>query len=268
MRPFLFLITLFTFALVKAEAVPSGKEVTKRQAESGDSNERLPPFIELLRGRDGRDGRDGEPGPKGSPGATAEKGDTGPQGPPGPSSGGVTYIRWGRTTCPNTPGTELVYKGWAAGSYFSHTGGGSNYQCVTEEPQNLAFGPGTAEHSYMYGVEYKIWGNTPRERHHLQDDDVPCAVCYVSIRVAHLMIPGRYTCPPNWTREYYGYLMAERYNHHRSTFECVDASPEAVVGGHAWCWWSCVLPCGASMWQSTCPPYEQEKEMTCAVCTR
>ena len=32
----------------------------------------------------------------------------GEQGPPGPSSGGVTYVRWGRTTCPNTARTELV----------------------------------------------------------------------------------------------------------------------------------------------------------------
>ena len=47
------------------------------------------------------------------------------------------------------------------------------------------------------------------------------------------MVPGKYTCPENWTREYYGYLMAERNNHHRSTFECMDRAPETVVGGHA-----------------------------------
>ena len=37
-------------------------------------------------------------------GVNGEKGETGaagPQGPPGPRSGGVTYVRWGRTTCPN-----------------------------------------------------------------------------------------------------------------------------------------------------------------------
>ena len=98
-----------------------------------------------------------------------------------------------------------MYTGWAAGSHFQNSGGGSNYQCVTEEPQNFAFGPGTVDSSYIYGTEYKIWSNTPRSNHHLHDDDVPCAVCYVSTRVAHLMIPGRYTCPQNWTREYYGY---------------------------------------------------------------
>ena len=74
---------------------------------------------ELVRGRDGRDGltgRDGLPGPPGAPGrdgldgTKGQKGDkgergdagvVGPQGPPGPASGGATYIRWGKTQCPN-----------------------------------------------------------------------------------------------------------------------------------------------------------------------
>ena len=39
-------------------------------------------------------------------------------GPPGPTDGGTSYIRynWGRTVCPDTEGTELVYSGVAAGS--------------------------------------------------------------------------------------------------------------------------------------------------------
>ena len=53
------------------------------------------------------------------------------------------------------------------------------------------------------------------------EHDVPCVVCYVATRVALLIIPGKYTCPPNWIREYYGWLMAEYHGHHRFTFECV-----------------------------------------------
>ena len=68
------------------------------------------PYIEILRGRDGRDGRDGATGPQGQRGL---QGTTGLQGPPGPRSAGVTYTRWGKTTCPSVPGTELVYKGRA-----------------------------------------------------------------------------------------------------------------------------------------------------------
>ena len=79
------------------------------------------------------------------------KGDVGPAGP---SSGGVTYVRWGRTTCPNT--AELVYAGTVGNSQWSSNGGGSNYQCLTKEPENYEnFGPGLADAAgYMYGVEY------------------------------------------------------------------------------------------------------------------
>ena len=41
------------------------------------------------------------------------------RGPPGSTGGGVVYTRWGRTTCPSTSGTQLLYAGRAAGSLFS-----------------------------------------------------------------------------------------------------------------------------------------------------
>ena len=249
--------------------------IDKRQTDANEVDGAHPPYVEILRGRDGRDGRDGEPGPRGVPGRDGKngdqgvKGDTGAQGLPGPRSGGVTYIRWGRTTSPDTEGTELVYAGRAAGSHYSHTGGGSNYQCITEEPENFDFGPGTVDASYIYGAEYHMYGNGPSASLPLNDHDVPCVVCYVAPRETVLMIPGRYTCPPEWTREYYGYLMAERYGHQgRSTFECVDVAPETIAGGHAdhnGALFNHVEPrCGSL----PCPPYDQQKEMTCCVCSR
>ena len=127
------------------------------------------------------------------------KGEPGPPGPPssGPSSGGVTYVRWGRTICPNTTGTELVYAGRAAGSHWSHSGGGGNYQCLTEDPENFDFGAGTQSASYMYSAEYQQnAGTVPSSVNNLHDHDVPCVVCYVATRETVLMIPGKYTCPP------------------------------------------------------------------------
>ena len=49
------------------------------------------------------------------------------------------------------------------GSHYSQKGGGANYQCITEEPTNLDFGPsaGTAERAHMYGAEYRLWGSVP-----------------------------------------------------------------------------------------------------------
>ena len=64
-------------------------------------------FVEMLRGRDGLPGRDGPQGPAGPPG---------PVGPPGPRSGGAIYTRWGKSSCPQVAGTELVYSGITGGS--------------------------------------------------------------------------------------------------------------------------------------------------------
>ena len=229
----------------------------------------------------GEQGDTGAPGVDGSNGTKGEKGDTGPQGLPGDTGlpgppgldgngigGGVTYVRWGRTICPNTTGTELVYAGRVGGSRYSHSGGGGNYQCVTEEPENFDFVAGTQLGSYMYGAEYETSGHGTSSTANVHNMDVPCAVCYVATKAALLMIPGKYHCPENWRREYYGYLMAERYTHYRSTFECVDANPEGATGGdedHDGILFYHVEPqCGSL----PCLPYEEEKEMTCAVCSR
>ena len=66
--------------------------------------------------------------------------------------------------------------------------------------------------------------------HH--DHDVPCAVCHVSNRTAVYMIPAKYTCPTGWTREYYGYLMAERTHsvHRRAQYTCMDTALKPANG--------------------------------------
>ena len=96
-----------------------------------------------LAGRDGRDGRDGKDGKDGEDGERGEPGIRGPPGLqglpgqpglPGPSIAGTVYTRWGRTTCPNTPGTELVYAGRVGGSHPSASGGGANHLCLPENP--------------------------------------------------------------------------------------------------------------------------------------
>ena len=188
--------------------------MSNHNTEGRDSDTTPPAYIEILRGRDGRDGRDGEPGPRGLPGRDGKngekgvKGEPGAQGPSGPRSGGATYIRWGRTTCPNVTGTELVYAGIAAGSHYSHKGGGANYLCLTMQPQHLEDGGGTNEHGLIYGAEYELYGNIPSSSLPHHEHDVPCAVCFIAPRETVLMIPGRYTCYSGWTLEYYGYLMS------------------------------------------------------------
>ena len=86
-------------------------------------------------GRDGCDGVAGATGAAGRHGSDGMKGDPGiisPRGsqePPGP------YTRWGRTTCPSTSGTELVYAGRAAGSDSPIKGGESDILCMPHDPE-------------------------------------------------------------------------------------------------------------------------------------
>ena len=176
-------------------------------------------------GRDGRDGHDGEPGPRGLQGKDGKVGPKGEQGPPGPSSGGVTYVRWGRTTCPNTTGTELVYAGRAAGTSYNQNGGSSDYLCLPEEPQYLSYRPGVQGHSPIHGGEYQTY--SPPLLGDIHQHNVPCANC---LRESVLMIPARISCPATWTLEYSGYLMTERNTHHRSSAVCMDKDPETVPG--------------------------------------
>ena len=106
-------------------------------------------------GKDGRDGTNGQKGDKG------ERGEPGIAGPPGPASGGATYTRWGRTSCPTTAGTSLVYSGRAGKSHFTHSGGGVNYQCLPNNPEYGRYAPGVQSQAPIYGVEYEITAAVP-----------------------------------------------------------------------------------------------------------
>ena len=224
-------------------------------------------YIEVLRGRDGRDGRDGLPGPRGPQG---QKGEQGVAGPPGPRNGGVVYTRWGKNSCPNVTGTELVYAGRAGGSWFRRTGGGANYLCMPNDPDYLAYEPGVQHRSPVYGAEYQPWTGPLSAVH---DHNVPCATCYASTRVAVTMIPAKTRCPSSWTLEYSGYLMSaykgdSRYVDYRTMFECVDKNPDSIPGSASDVNGALFHHAEATCTGMPCPPYDPQKELTCTVCTK
>jgi len=103
--------------------------------------------------------------------------------------------------------TCSLISGFAGGSYFSHTGGGVNYQCLPlKDPQyNKYYTGGNKWYGdWISGAEYRggthlgiFFGST-----NLQN--VPCARCYTKTRSAVVMIPAKRQCPSNWTKEYEG----------------------------------------------------------------
>ena len=176
------------------------------------------------------------------------------------------YTRWGRTTCPTTSGIQLVYAGRAAGSYWNQKGGGAEYLCLPDDPNYLRYTTGEQTgRAYLYGAEYETYHSTPLFA--VNNHNVPCAVCYASTRGTVMMIPGKTVCPSSWTREYYGYLMAEQQNHHRSTFECVDQSPQSIPGSASNTDGALFVHVEARC-AGICPPYINGRELTCTVCTK
>lgn len=231
-----------------------------------------------LGGRDGRDGREGPAGPRGLPGPKGDvgrTGSTGPQGPPGPQGekgqevqrlSGVSYNRWGRTNC--TGDATVVYTGFMGSAYYTHTGSGTNFVCLTKNPiygKVIADFQGTAS---IHGTEYQTAGFPGLSN--LNQHDAPCAVCYVRTRGSQIMIPGTNKCPLGWTSEYKGYLMTSHYDHaHPSEYVCVDESAEAVPGSHRDTNGALLFmvqgDCGHAL---TCGPYIHGHELTCVVCTK
>ena len=151
---------------------------------------------------------------------------------PGPDAG-VTYVRWGKSSCPSVAGTQLVYAGRASGAAFnSPGGGGGEILCLPLNPDYISNSQSTnaSFYSTLHGAEYDT-ANGPHDS--LFNHNVACVVCLASTRSAMTMVPAKTQCPSSWTREYYGYLMAERENDvefAQSSFTCVDISPETIAG--------------------------------------
>ena len=227
-----------------------------------------------LPGLEGPTGPTGPKGATGQQGPSGQQGVAGPQGPNGPTSNCAgMYVRWGRTTCPVNQSTELVYSGRAGGSRYSQTGGATNYLCMPDDPDYLLYAAGAQGPNYVYGVEYLSASGQPfRVQPNVYAHNVPCAVCMAVSRCSLLMIPAKTQCPTSWTTEYVGYLMsAAQSRTHSTTYECVDKDPESVPGLNGVGWGS-----GSALYDHVeascngmaCPPYEEEKELTCVVCTR
>ena len=224
-------------------------------------------------GYQGVKGGKGEKGDTGSPGSTEVTGSKGvpkqniTNGDKEERNGGTVYVRWGHDQCPST--AQLVYSGRAGGSYYSHSGSGSNPQCLPLDPNFLTPISGVQYRALMYGAEYESETDSKSHVHGRYNTDVPCAVCHVSNRTAVYMVPAKYTCPTGWTREYYGYLMAEYSSrgHYRSQYTCVDTALKPVTGSsedkNGLLFHFVEGRCGSL----PCPPYDNNKELSCAVCT-
>ena len=145
-------------------------------------------------------------------------------------SGGVTYTRWGHNACPSVSGTQMLYTGRMSGAFYNQKGGGANFLCLPNNPEYHTLNTNLPQlYSKIYGTEY----SAPIVGSH--NHNVPCAVCHATTRAAKVMIPAKTSCPPNWTREYYGYLQSEANlgDRERTEFVCVDKDQVSLYGSQS-----------------------------------
>ncbi|XP_065192584.1 uncharacterized protein LOC135823663 [Sycon ciliatum] len=157
-----------------------------------------------------------------------------------------------------------------AGTYYGHTGGGSNFICLPMHPQYDKYRSGVQGQSYLYGSELQTDTGYFAPFGGLFNQNPSCAVCHVTGRSSQIMIPGHMTCPPSWSREYHGYLMSTHIsNKGRKEFICVDGNPDVLRGQSAdidgASLYFVEVKCGVGL---DCPPFEAVKELTCVVCSR
>ena len=150
--------------------------------------------------------------------------------------------------------------GVAGGSLYTDTGAAANHLCLTETPE-LDNEPIPRYYSTLYGAEYEHIGS-----HH--NHDVLCSVCRAP-QSTTIMVPATHTCPPGWTTQYTGHLVAGYYNHKAATeYVCLDGTPEDAVGGHqdqnGNLFFYTVTRCGSL----PCPPFVNNKVALCAVCSK
>ena len=183
------------------------------------------------------------------------------------------YIRWGSSDCPEGKGTELIYRGFAGGSHYTHTGGTANYICLPEDPTWGNYSRRESKFSaYVFGAEYQFGAQGEQALTDMfpdaLDKDVPCTVCK-SRRPTTVMIPGRKDCYDSWTLEYKEYLAADYHGHaSASEYVCIDENPKFLDGGHGdengALSYLVETRCGSLR----CPPYENWRELSCVVCTK
>ena len=179
---------------------------------------------------------------------------------------GTAFTRWGHDSCP-APAT-LIYKGSMAGAWFEHKGSGANHLCMPFDPEYVP-DIGNAGNSYIYGSEYESVNQINFGKQNIQDRNIPCVVCGVQTRSTAIMIPARNTCPPGWSREYYGFLMGAHYAHTKRNYICMDREMKTLPGHAADrngnILYSVSSACGSGL---DCPPYQINKPLTCAMCTK
>lgn len=176
-----------------------------------------------------------------------------------------TYVRWGSNSCPS--GSELLFKGIAAGNHYDHSGSGTNTLCLHTSPQYpKGFSDGDQDGALLYGTEYQNTGTLDGSAK--ENKDAACAMCMSSTAGDVYVQWGRSnSCSNEHTTLYTGLVMADYYKYHEEDTLCVDPERASHAGGssgneNGHLWYTSESEKGA-IDESI---YPDDREVGCSVC--
>ena len=94
----------------------------------------------------------------------------------------------------------LVQMSLERGTFWNISGGGAEKLCLLDQPEylpntaNIAQAIPSSPHVHGAEYEYSAGPNSNTFQH-----NVPCAICYASVRSSTIMIPAKIECPPGST---------------------------------------------------------------------
>eukprot|EP00164_Ancoracysta_twista_P005993 GFYU01008260.1.p1 GENE.GFYU01008260.1~~GFYU01008260.1.p1 ORF type:complete len:280 (-),score=72.42 GFYU01008260.1:98-880(-) len=179
---------------------------------------------------------------------------------------GAIFTRWGHRSCPD--GSTRVYHGMMGGAHASHSGSGTNYQCMPPSPETNGGNSGNQNGALMYRVEYVVNGYGIGTMTHLDHYEAGCSVCQADGAQATFMVPGTTECPSGHRREYYGALFSAYYSHQgKGQFVCIDHEAEKLGSSHHTNH-ARIYPVESEMRNGRGASWNQNHEVACAVCSR
>ncbi|CAC5367412.1 unnamed protein product [Mytilus coruscus] len=173
--------------------------------------------------------------------------------------------------CP--PPSETSNSGFyimaSCGNNYKSKGGGVNYLCLPNDPENGQH-QSYSKNEEVYGSEYRLGSSVKPSRwsESMNNKEVPCSVCYKKHRSTVLMIPGRMTCYKGWNSEYNGYLMSDHSTHYRRDYACVDIKAEPLDNKNGDEHGAYFYPLRTKCGSLRCPPYTNEADVLCVVCSK
>jgi len=148
----------------------------------------------------------------------------------GGSVGKSVFTRWGSRSCP-TGSSSLLYEGTMMAEHYTHRGGGANTVCVHPQIQAPSgSSTGNQNGNLLYTMEYQNTGAIDANHDH----EAACAVCELDHWESVYTQWGRSTtCTNGHITLYTGFVLAERYNHNKGEFLCVDSGREVIPGSNS-----------------------------------